>query len=313
MKKFNLILMLCLFSLMSHAQELTIPTYTQYLADNPFILSPAYAGIGENIKIRANGLTQWVGIKDAPDNQSLAADMRIGKRSGVGAFIYNDKNGYTNQSGAKVSFAHHLTLDYDNDSFLSFGISYNVNTFRIDVNEFNGPDASVTDDRKTINHNFDVSALYRLKEFYISLNINNVVNKDLKIFDTNEPARLRNYQVYAGYIFRKSRNSEFEIEPSTYIQYYESDGRSTTDLNVKFRYKTPYSYYWAGLSYRFLNDQVLKPLNVGPMAGVKINNLYFAYSYQVTVNDFFGYNTGTHMITLGWDIFQGPGECKCTM
>lgn len=311
MKKLNLIMLLCLMGTLARAQELTIPTYTQYLADNPFIMAPAYAGIGENIKVRVNGLTQWVGIKDAPDNQSISGDMRIGDRSGIGAFIYNDKNGYTNQFGAKFSYAHHLTLNYKTDSFLSLGLSYNINTFRLDYEEFNGFDSSVTDDRKTINHNFDVSALYRLNEFYISLNINNLLNKDLKIYATNEPGRLRNYQVYAGYVFKN--NNDFEIEPSTFVQYFESDGRSTTDINVKFRKRDRENYYWAGVSYRFLNDQFMQPLNLGPMAGLKVNKFYFAYSYQVTINDFFGYNSGTHMITLGLDIFQGPGECSCTL
>jgi hypothetical protein len=55
------------------------------------VISPAYAGIGDNLRIRVNGLTQWVGIKDAPDNQSLYADFRIADRSGVGIQLYNDK------------------------------------------------------------------------------------------------------------------------------------------------------------------------------------------------------------------------------
>ena len=53
----------------SFGQELNLPVFTQYLADNNFVVSPTYAGIGDNLKIRGNALTQWVGIKDAPDNQ----------------------------------------------------------------------------------------------------------------------------------------------------------------------------------------------------------------------------------------------------
>ena len=41
-------------------QELNIPTYTQYLGDNPYVISPAYAGIGDNIKIRINGKTNKI-------------------------------------------------------------------------------------------------------------------------------------------------------------------------------------------------------------------------------------------------------------
>ena len=66
------------------------------------MISPTYAGVGDHIKVRINGLTQWVGIEDAPDTQSLAADGRIGNRSGAGILMYNDSNGETKQRGARV-------------------------------------------------------------------------------------------------------------------------------------------------------------------------------------------------------------------
>src|SRR5690606_15255371 len=103
----------------SYGQELNLPVFTQYLADNPFVISPTFAGIGDNVSIRANGLTQWVGIKGAPDNQSIYADFRIANRSGVGVSLYNDRNGYTVQKGFKVSYAHHLILDYYSKQYLS--------------------------------------------------------------------------------------------------------------------------------------------------------------------------------------------------
>ena len=131
-----LLLFLCVSA--ASAQELTLPQLSQYLADNPFVISPTYAGIGDYIKVRVNGLTQWVGIKDAPDTQSLAADGRVGNRSGVGMILYNDSNGETKQRGARLSFAHHLTLDRYEDEFLSFGLSYNFNQFRIDIENFDG-------------------------------------------------------------------------------------------------------------------------------------------------------------------------------
>ena len=68
-----LILLVSFVAFAAKGQELTIPQLSQYLADNPFVMSPTYAGIGDHVKIRINGLTQWVGIKDAPDTQSLAA------------------------------------------------------------------------------------------------------------------------------------------------------------------------------------------------------------------------------------------------
>lgn len=307
----------------SFGQELNLPVFTQYLADNNFVISPTYAGIGDNLKLRGNALTQWVGIKDAPDNQSFYADARIADRSGVGVSFYNDKNGFTLQTGAKFSFAHHLILDYYSKQYLSLGVSYNLNNFRIDINKFesynlnNGSpytDPGVTDDRRTSNHNFDVGLLYRNKGFFASLNANNILDKKIdEGIRKAEPNLLLNYQIYSGYTFRGPKKSGLEFEPSVFYQMFSSDRRSSTDINFKFRkYNRDEDYFWGGISYRYLNDQFLKPLNLGPMVGFKKNILYFGYAYQVTMNDLSGFNSGTHVITIGLEFLQGISNCPCT-
>lgn len=314
MKKTQILLPLLLICFLGKAQELTIPQLSQYIADNPFLMSPTYAGVGDHIKVRLNGLTQWVGIEDAPDTQTLAADARIGNRSGIGMLLYNDSNGETKQRGSRVSFAHHLILDRYDDEFLSFGISYNFNQFRIDIENFtNNNDPSVTDDRATTNHNFDIGVLYRYDKFYFSANASNLLNKDLSSFNpVFEPNTLRNYYVYTGYSFSKGNNSKIEVEPSVFFQWFESDGRSVTDLNAKFRFHDFEDYYYLGLTYRFLNDQIGTPLYIAPIAGLKKSNFYFGYSYQVITNEILGYSTGTHVLTVGMDLFQGISNCRCT-
>lgn len=314
MKKSLVPILFMLVSISSIGQELTIPQLSQYIADNPFIMSPTYAGVGDHIKIRLNGLTQWVGIEDAPDTQTLAADARIGNRSGIGMLLYNDSNGETKQRGSRVSFAHHLILDRYDDEFLSFGISYNFNQFRIDIENFrDNNDPNVTDDRATTNHNFDLGVLYRLDKFYLSLNASNILNKDLAAFNPIfEPNTLRNYYVYTGYSFSKNNNSKIEVEPSVFFQWFENDGRSVTDLNAKFRFHDFEDYYYLGLTYRFLNDQIGTPLYIAPIAGFKKSNFYFGYSYQVITNEILGYSSGTHVITVGMDLFQGISNCRCT-
>lgn len=302
-----------------YGQELNLPVFTQYLADNNFVVSSTFAGIGDNLKIRANGLTQWVGVKDAPQNQSVYADFRIGDRSGVGVSLYNDSNGYTMQSGIKFSFAHHLILDYYSKQYLSFGMSYNINNFKIDISKFKPTyeipvlDPSITDNRFVSNNNFDVGALYRNKDFYLSFNASNILNKNADRFSGVEPTLLRNYQVYSGYVFRSPNNSRVEFEPSVYYQLFASDRRSTTDLNIKYRRFNRYEdYYWAGISYRFENDHTFKPSMLGPMLGFKKSNFYFGYAYQLTVNQLVGYNSGTHVVTIGLDFLAGISNCPCT-
>ncbi|MDD5148926.1 MAG: type IX secretion system membrane protein PorP/SprF [Flavobacterium sp.] len=312
----NIILSFLLLAITSsYCQELNIPVATQYLADNPFVISPTFAGIGDNFRIRANGMKQWVGVKEAPQNQAIYADFRIADQSGVGVSFYNDKNGYTSQSGAKFSFAHHIILDYYSKQYLSFGMSFNVNNFKIDIGQFSpiNFDPSITDDRFTSNKNFDVGLLYRNKEFYFSFNLSNILDKNIDKFSgiKIEPNLLRNYQIYSGYVIKTQNWSE--IEPSVFYQYFVSDKRSSTDVNIKYRkFNNNDDYYWAGITYRFLNDQILQPLTIGPMAGFKKNGFYFGYSYQQTLNELISYNSGTHIITIGFDFLAHISNCPCT-
>ena len=122
MRKLIIILALIL-ALFVNAQEFNIPVQNQYLAENPFIISAAYAGIGDCWQIRANGITQWVGIDNSPNTQSLSVDGRINDNAGVGLILFNDSNGFTSQQGAQASFAYHLTLDDYSEQYLSFGLS----------------------------------------------------------------------------------------------------------------------------------------------------------------------------------------------
>lgn len=307
------LLFFVLFSPIIWGQELQLPPLNQYLADSEFLLSPTYAGIGNMVKIRASGVTQWVGIKNSPTYQSLSADMRIGFRDGIGVLFYNDKNGNTHQAGGKFSYSHHLTIDAYQNHFVSLGISYLLNTFRINTKNFSDySDPFITDNRSTINHNFEVGVLYRHKNMFIGLAISNLLNKINHNFAINEPKNLRNYNFRIGFRFKENRNSNLEIEPSLFTQLFENDRRSTTDINLKFRwFDKNYDYYWAGINYRTITEQYIKPLSFSPMVGFKKSVFYFSYGYQLNLNELQRYHSGTHMVTIGLDIFQGIGGCNC--
>ncbi|WGK65883.1 PorP/SprF family type IX secretion system membrane protein [Croceiramulus getboli] len=297
----------------SRGQELNLPLSNQYLADNPYVISSAFAGIGDCWQVRLNGLTQWVGIKDSPNTQSLSIDGRIKDNSGVGLIIFNDQNGYTSQKGVQASFAHHLTIDEYNDHYLSFGISYKFTQFGVNTSEFDPTifDAGLRGDLSLGNSNFEISTLWRYKGLFVSLNAVNLVAKDLDEFGANEPSDIRNYYAYAGYVF-KPKYLKWEFEPSVFYQKFDGDTRATTDINFKARKMNREDYYWAGISLRSINDQGFKPNWLSPMFGLKKGLFYAAYSYQINVNEIQPYNAGSHMITIGFDFGCAPSTCSCT-
>ncbi len=311
MKKI-LIIALLLITGLSKAQEFKLAPYTQYLVENPFIISPAYAGEGEMNRLRFSGAFQWVGLEDAPNTQTLSYDTHVLERSGVGGVLYRDKNGNTSQIGGQLTFAHHLTINDANAQYISFGLSYKFTQFKIDVSDFEnvGDDPSIGGDISSFNSNFDAAFLYKLERFYISFNAANILNKSVKAFDDTEPEKLRNYYVYTGYIF-ELEDGLYEIEPSIYFKLFESDSRSITDINVKGKRITDDGYYWAGFSTRFINDQSFEPLAIVPMLGLKKQDFYVGYAFQYNINEANELNHGgTHMLTLGYDFESKRGNSR---
>jgi len=275
--------------------------------------------VGDCWQIRASGFEQWVNIVDAPGTQSLSIDGRISDRSGVGAILFNDQNGFTTQKGIQMSFAHHLTLNEYNNQYLSFGLSYKFTQFGIDTSRFNNgdPDMPIAptgiQDISVNDSNFDIAMLYRLGRFFLSANAVNLLQKEIDDFNPTEPSTIQNYFIYTGYTFYH-RFTDLEIEPSILYQNFAGDGRSSADFNIKVRKMYKSDYIWGGLSLRSLLDQDFKPLSLSPMLGVKKSNFYVAYGYQVNVNEILQPTTaaGSHVITLGLDFGCRQSKCGCT-
>lgn len=309
MRKVLIIISIVISSVKLVAQEVNLPQYVSHMADNPFLISPTFAGIGSGLQVRLNGVSQWIGVKGAPDTQSITVEARLADRFGGGLTIFNDKNGFTTQQGVKLSFASHLTLSNFHDSFLSFALSYNFVQFGIDTSQNNTGQS--LPNRSISNSNFDVGMLYRYERFSISVNINNLLDKKVENFTLDEPKTLRRYTLYSSLVLARVSN-QIEIEPSILVEYYEADKRSRTDMNVKVRKGIRDGYVWAGLSYTFLNDQFFQPNAIAPLFGLKKNNLYMSYGFSINVNKTQDFNYGTHMITLGFDYDRRPSLARCT-
>ena len=294
------------------AQEINLPVLNQYMADNTYVLSGAYAGIGDCWQIRGSGMQQWLGVDNAPNTQTLSVDGKIHDKSGVGLILYNDSNGFTEQKGVKSTFAHHLTLDEYRKAYLSFGISYKFSQFAIDTSKFNDEQLTGIDNIQITDHNFDISLLLRIKGWFINSNVINILNKNIQYFNGEEPSSLRSYYLYSGYLI-KNKLKDIVIEPSILYRIYEADSRSTTDLNLKVRKFNKENYVWGGVSLRTLTDQGMTPLSLSPMLGFKRNNIYFAYGYQAHINDFYtAQNNGSHMVTVGLDFACKKSNCGCS-
>ncbi len=324
--KLLLLFSLLSFSLMSTAQE-GLPVYFDYLADNYYLVHPSMAGIGAGGKIRLTARQQWFSVDEAPNLQTLSAHYRLpDTRSGVGAIVFNDANGYHSQTGLKLTYAHHLPFGGDIRVLnqLSFGLSTGFIQSNLDESEFVSviPDPIISGGNNSASYfNVDLGASYNYMEFYTHFTVLNLLGSGRDLYTAIEFDNLRRYLLQVGYIFGKS---EWRVEPSILFQLTEFTEEETVDFNAKVYKDMNFGMLWAGLSYRrsFDGAQFQQDGSFGeqrlqlftPIIGINYNRWMFSYNYSYQVGDIRLDNGGFHQITIGYDF--GPErenryDCFC--
>ncbi|MEE9363064.1 MAG: type IX secretion system membrane protein PorP/SprF [Cellulophaga sp.] len=329
---FLVVFSLFAFSNWSTAQE-GIPVYFDYLSDNYYLLHPSMAGIGEGGKVRATIRKQWFDVDEAPNMQTLNAHFRVNDKSGVGAIIFNDANGYHSQTGLKLTYAHHLKMGGDIRSLnqVSFGISGTLLQSSLDESEFRSviPDPAIVGSKISESYfNIDLGMSYNYMEFYAHATIINALSSKRNLYRkdrTDTPVtevidNIRRYLVSAGYVFGKG---EYQIEPSIMFQLTDFTKEKFMDLNAKVYKQMDFGTLWGGVSYRrsfdgaqFYNDGDFgeqKLQLITPIIGANYKSFMFSYNYSYQMGDIRLDNGGFHQITLGYDFGQSEKryDCKC--
>ena len=322
-----------LFTHMVTSQE-GLPIYTDYLTDNYYLIHPSMAGVANCSKVRLTARQQWFGQDDAPKLLTLSLNGRIGdSQSAVGGILYTDKNGFHSQTGAYVTYAHHLMFSRSelDLNMLSFGLSAGLIQYKLDETTFLN-DSPIGDPaiqgivQNETNFNVDFGFSYHYLDFYAHATVKNVLkNKGVNtdIDPLNQTDNLRRYLLSVGYVYSKY-GSEWSYEPSVMLQYRDATKEASIDVNAKVYKQMDFGKLWGGLSYRNSFDGAEYLTNSGaigsqklqqitPIIGVNYNNLMFAYNYTYQTNSVVFTNGGYHQFTLGYNFNckRKRFECNC--
>ncbi len=329
LKKYCLILSLALFTQIGVAQE-GLPIYSDYLTDNYYLIHPSMAGVANCAKVRLTARKQWFGVDDAPSLQTLSVNGRIGETSSaVGAIVYNDANGFHSQTGAYLTYAHHLMFSRNEIdlNMLSFGLSAGLIQYKLDETEFlaDGFDPIIAGvEQSATNFNIDFGFSYHYVDFYAHATIKNVLNNDGINFNEQGLSydNLRTYLLTLGHTFSKY-GSDWSWEPSIMYMYRDATEESSIDVNAKAYREMDFGTLWGGISYRRSFDGAEFQDGTGvssqklqyftPFFGVDYNNFVFAYTYSYQANSVVFNNGGFHQLTLGYNFNcrREKYECNC--
>ena len=308
-----------------------LPIYSDYLTDNYYLLHPSMAGVANCNKVRLTSRKQWLDQSESPNLQTLSYNGRIGdSKSGVGAIVFKDQNGYHSQTGAYLTYAHHLLFSRNRVdlNMLSFGLSAGMIQYKLDQSSFlfDGFDPLVSGiTQSSTDFNLDFGFSYHYLDFYAHGTFKNFLKNDgvnsneLGIYSYDNS---RTYLLSIGNVFN-GYGSDWSYEPSILYAYKESTKESFIDVNFKVYKETDFGKVWGGFSYRrsfegaeyLVNDQV-KSQNlqyITPLVGVDYENFVLAYTYSYQSNSIVFDNGGYHQITLGINLGcrKQKYDCNC--
>lgn len=322
--KIKLVIIVFFISLNCFSQE-SIPLYSDYLSDNYYLIFPSMAGAANCSKLRLTARKQWFDQTDAPALQTLSYNGRIGERSGVGAIVFNDVNGYHFQFGVKATYAHHIMFSRDQVDLnqLSFGVNIGFSQSQLDETDFlNSGDydpslGNVMDHASYFN--LDIGASYNFLDISLNAVVKNALETRQTLYSEYESDNLRKFIISGGYIFGNSDKLLFE--PSLLYQFVDKTKESALDANFKVYKNLEMGQLWGGLSYRKsfdgaqftngsgTNSQKLQYLT--PILGFNYKNFIFAYTYTHLLGEIQYANSGFHQITLGINFSCKPVKYNC--
>lgn len=328
MKHFLFVLIVIFSFTWSNAQE-GIPVYQDYLMDNLYLLHPSMAGAANCGKVRATARQQWFDQQNAPNLQTLSFNTAVGENSGIGAIVFNDRNGYHSQTGAYLSYAYHLQVGggYGDLNRISFGTNVGLVQSRLDETQFDRTnfDPIITGVLVSDSYfNIDIGASYLYKDFFIHTTVKNAIFQNREIysegFESTDQLRLI---ANAGYLIAPE-DSQWQFEPSVLYQRTNRTKEQFMDLNAKAFYDlNENTVLYMGASYRqsfegaeFQDGTDIQQQNLSllsPFLGAKINNFTLGYTYSYQFGDVQFNSGGFHQITLGIDFLctKDRWSCNC--
>jgi len=302
MNRFKIIYILFFIGLLAfEGQAQQDALYSQYMF-NPLAINPAYAGSRNTISGVLLHRNQWVGMIGAPKTNSLALHSPIkGKNFGLGLNLLSETIGPTRNSTILGTYAYHLDLGKGKISFGLRGGVYST-VLRNDLLSYTNDSGKETGSFKSTRPNFDFGTYYHTDKFYVGLSANHLGKT--KFEKGNSKLILStHYMAFIGKAFVLNKN--LVIKPSGMIKY-TSGAPLNYDLNASILLK---KVLWLGASYRSsLNSIFNKSGQENSLIFISEFNITqsfrVGYSYDLNLGAIKRYNSGSHEIFLGADLYS---------
>jgi type IX secretion system PorP/SprF family membrane protein len=267
-------------------------TYT-FFGDNTSFFNPAAAGSKDYSSLTGAFRKQWVGFDGSPTSGGVTFDMPLKKvNMGVGAVVYQDHVGVTNQTNIGAMYSYHVKLNQKHR--LSFGINAGmdlVNTKFDRLVYWDQDDEVYANDYVNVFvPHFGIGAYYYFDEFYAGISIPRMISMNSDQFNSinfsDAPSLVTHYYLTAGYNFELK--NDFSLKPSMLLKY-TNNVMPQADVSLICYYKNMIglgaAYKSLGFASTFLQYNYKDAVLVG-------------YGFDFSLNPLQQYSKGSHEIMI---------------
>ncbi len=277
------------------------PQYSQYMY-NKLLFNPAYAGSKDAVEFNALYRTQYVGLTErATSTEYLGFNMPLYSiSSGIGLTATNDMIGYLRTTTVNIDYDYRKKFNFGS---LGIGISAGFIQTGLQGNMLRTPTGTYTGG---VDHNdplvpasmvngiapdFSAGLYLNNDRYFAGVAINHIYS--ITKLKNTQIDYARNLMIMGGYDILAGKH--FSIMPSVLVK---SDLKKVqTDLSFTMKI---YNNILTGIALRGYDARSLDAVIL--YAGVQIKAFRLVYSYDINTSYLSGFNTGSHEISLAYDL-----------
>ncbi|HEY1039917.1 MAG TPA: type IX secretion system membrane protein PorP/SprF, partial [Bacteroidia bacterium] len=321
LKKSILLLIVLLPALCGKAQD---PQFTQFYA-NPIYLNPAYTGVTYEHRFIGNYRNQWLGLAKAYQTYSASYDYNISDmNSGIGFQLWRDVAGSSKFTTTNIgaSYAYHFKITKFQE--LRGGLQFNYVSQAIDQSKLvfndqlvpNG--AAVSGDIATMNPRIgyvDVNSgvLLNSTEYWAGISAFHLTTPNVSLTDGAAKLPMR-ISVHGGYRFVKEKKGGKLLKYfSPAFNYRHQQKYDQLDLGVYYvHFPLNLGLWYRGLPLKRYQPTYPNHDALSVLIGVDLKDadMRIAYSYDLTLNRLLSNSTGSHEISIIYEIASRRKKTK---
>ncbi len=291
------------------------PQFSQYYSI-PTYLGPSFAGATPGERFIMNYRNQWPGVPKTFVTYSLSYDNNLlHLKSGIGGLLVRDQlSPSLSKTIASFLYSYQFYLEKKRIyirpglAFYYFNISYDVSTIelghQIDGKDRTLPPSNLPALQAVNRFDFNTSCLAYTKYAWLGFAVDHLTrtNESLTITKSIMPIK---YTFFGGYKYDFNRNMvghRPEKSISGTFLYKRQGDYDQLDLGAYWtKHPLTIGLWYRGIPIKNIADKIDHDALVF-LAGLKVSQFKFSYSYDVSISSIFLQSKGAHEISITWEI-----------